>query len=385
MVNKIIAGYYPPKNLDSKTFFYKHNVFDSSPRFYKKNDILLESVKEITILFLADRHPKIRLIIKELDNVLKVGGLLKIIATDSIGHANGLRSLSQIKSEFSISTGGRYRLLAETGNNKVSLTYEKVESFQAENDSITNWSFGIITNGKNSNNVNNLISSINRQKIPNYEILICGPHYSDDPKVKVFDIEVDAKDIRAPITRKKNQIAENAIHENMIILHDRYLFPEDWYKKMIEYGNVYEMLVIPNIGQNGGRVNDWIAFYGLPGQSFSYGTSLLSYKENTESAYMQGGLMIIKRSIFNSMKLNENLYWGELEDVVFSKIAHLCGYYIYVDQNNKIYTNSLRLKEKKNLTFLPHIIQIALSKTFRPLYVLKNIVIHYINRIWMSY
>ena len=95
--------------------------------------------------------------------------------------------------------------------------------------------------------------------------------------------------------------------------------------------------------------------------------------------------MIIKRSIFNSMKLNENLYWGELEDVVFSKIAHLCGYYIYVDQNNKIYTNSLRLKEKKNLTFLPHIIQIALSKTFRPLYVLKNIVIHYINRIWMSY
>ena len=120
MVNKIIAGYYPPKNLDSNTFFYKHNVFDSSPRFYKKNDILLESVKEITILFLADRHPKIRLIIKELDNVLKVGGLLKIIATDSIGHANGLRSLNQIKSEFSISTGGRYRLLAETGNNKFS-------------------------------------------------------------------------------------------------------------------------------------------------------------------------------------------------------------------------------------------------------------------------
>ena len=100
---------------------------------------------------------------------------------------------------------------------------------------------------------------------------------------------------------------------------------------------------------------------------------------------MQGGLMIIKRSIFNSMKLNENLHWGELEDVVFSKIAQLCGYYIYVDHNNKIYTNSLRLKEKKNLTFLPHIIQIALSKTLRPLYVLKNIVIHYINRIWMSY
>ena len=379
MINKIIAGYVTPKGCASDTLFIKHSSFKPQIRFHVKYDIPSESVHEVEVLFLADKHQLIRYIFKELDILLGVGGVFKLEVTEALGHGNGIRSLSQIKHEFSISTHGRYRLKTESRSGTVSLIYEKVKSVLIPGDSIDCWSFGIITNGKNTEKVNVLISSIEALHIPEYEVIVCGQHDTADQSTKVFDIDVDDRDLRAPITRKKNKIAEKAKYENLVILHDRYIFPEDWFTKMSQYGNNFELLAIPNIGPKGGRVNDWPVFLGLPSQPRIVGSYLLPYSSYSYSLYMQGGLMIVKRSVFNDIKLDENLYWGELEDVAFSKIAYLKGYFLYIDKNNRILTSSGRISESRNLNKVLNLFRSQVTRLRRITYLIRNLFNHFIN------
>ncbi|MDA9000672.1 hypothetical protein N9J66_01255 [Gammaproteobacteria bacterium] len=313
---------------------------------------------------------------------MTVGGTFKLLVTEVFGHGNGVRSLSQIKHEFSISTHGRYRLKSENGSGTVSLIYEKVESVLISGDSINRWSFGIITNGKKSKQVNALIRSIQALHIPEYEILICGPHDSKDPMIKVFGVDSDEEELRGPITKKKNEIGRLAKFENLVILHDRYVFPDNWFFKMKKYGNLFEMLVLPNIGLGGGRVNDWSAFYGNPSQPLSKGTSLLPYNKYSESVYMQGGILIIKKSIFNRITLDENLYWGELEDVVFSKIAHLYGFFTYIDSNNRVLTDSSRLRESRDLNTVEYLLKRTLSYLRQIFLIIVNLSRHWLNSLW---
>ena len=52
------------------------------------------------------------------------------------------------------------------------------------------FSFGIITSQNSSNNLNIIIDSIRRQKIPNYEIIIVGSienKFGEDVKIVEFD------------------------------------------------------------------------------------------------------------------------------------------------------------------------------------------------------
>lgn len=379
MINKIVAGYIAPKGGASDTLFIKHSSFNPQIRFHVKHDIPSESVHEVEVLFLADNHLLIRYIFKELDILLSVGGMFKLQVTEALGHGNGVRSLSQIKHEFSVSTHGRYRLKSESGSGTVCLIYEKVESVLIPGDSIDCWSFGIITDGKNAGKVNGLISSIEALSIPEYEIIVCGQHHAADQSIKVFDIDLDDRELRAPITRKKNRIAEKAKYENLVILHDRYLFADDWFTKMSKYGNSFELLAIPNIGPNGGRVNDWPVFNGLPSQPRTGGSYMLPYSSYSDSLYMQGGLMIVKRSIFNNIKFDENLYWGELEDVVFSKIAYLKGYLLYIDKNNRIFTASGRIRESRNLNRGLNVFRSQVTSLRRVTYLIKNLCNHLIN------
>lgn len=379
MIKKLVTGYIKPRDLESDTLFLGPSSYGCSGDFLSKPDVPFESIESVTVLFFADRHPLIRHIFKQLDGLLKLGGKFEIQVTDSIGHGNGTRSISQIKHEFALCTHGRYRMSSESGSGVITLVYEKKYSILLPQDSITRWSFGIITDGNKNDQVHDLIKSIQQQKIPQYEIIICGPYCCEDQALKIIDIEVDEDDCRGHITRKKNMIAESAKYENLVILHDRYLFPDDWYKNMKNYGNAFELLAIPNIGPSGGRVNDWPVFEGLPSHPFIVNSTLLPYNLYSDSLYMQGGLMIVKKSILRQIKLDENLYWGELEDVLFSKIAHLKGYLLRMDVNNKIFTNSSRIQESRNLTSTQNFLR-KLSNYFqRSVLITRNLLFHFLN------
>lgn len=379
-----------PKVKQVDTLYLSSKDINHLSRIYNKYSIRPESLNEVRVDYLLDRHYLIRYIIKELDILLKKGGKFIINSTYSARHANYIRSKSQIKYEFSTSTNGRYRLEKSIiDKNTISLTYVKNEEILTKDDSIERWTFGIITNGKKNHQVVNLIDSINKQKIPYYEILICGDFkYSDKEKYPIISIRdaVIENDIRAPITIKKNRIANKAKYQNMIILHDRYLLPDNWFQKIKKYGNYFDLLTMPNIGPNEGRVNDWGEYLGKPSEIYREVFHFLSYNKWSLGWYSQGGMLIIKKNLYFQCALDNRLHWDELEDIQFSQIGNLLGWFYYLDVNNNVYTFSDRIKEAKmgksmflyrikNLIFIKFIIVRLLnfSNHFLNLYFKKSI------------
>jgi hypothetical protein len=361
MIKKIVWQHKNEKNTKDVLFLSLKDI-NHLKRIYKEYNIHPESIDEVRIEYLADKNPLIRYIIKELDIMLCVGGRFILNSTSTTVHGNYIRSISQIGYEFAVSTNGRYFMDNKTIDDiKFSSQYIKKHKTLHKDDSIDNWSFGIITNGKKNEQVRNLISSIIAQNILNYEIIICGSfEYCDKEKFPIISIEdvILNDDIRAPITIKKNKIAHAAKFQNLVILHDRYLLPNDWYHNMKIYGNYFDLLTMPNIGQNSGRVNDWGQHLGKPSQIYREVNHLLPYKKWSEGWYTQGGLLIIKKNFYFQNRLDNRLFWGELEDVQFSQIGNLLGWFYYLDVNNKIFTFSDRLGEtnliapNKMLTYL---------------------------------
>jgi len=384
MYKKVIWGYKKTKHANDVLYLNKRDI-NHLERIYNKYNIKPESLNEVQIDYLADREPLIRFIIKELDILLKPKGRLIVNSTLSNVHANFIRSKSQIKYEVSVSTNGRYILYDQTLNKKkITLSYVKKTPTLKQKDSIDKWSFGIITNGAKNDQVRNLVESIIIQEIPDYEILICGPFENNEnyPNIKVLDDVLIESETRGPITHKKNKIAREAQYENVFILHDRYLLPGDWFDKMKAYGNFFDLLTFPNIGPNGGRVIDWGQYNGKPSQLFTEYSYLLNYYKHSEHWYSQGGLILIKKSLFLSNLLDENLFWDELEDVQFSQIGNLKGWFFNIDVNNKIFTKSDRLSEsqlKENSFFvriiakLKRLTRYFLVRSLNLYYHIKNI------------
>lgn len=386
MYNKILWLYSKPKIQDKNTLYLDKKDINHLERIFNKYKLIPESFDEVHIDYLADKEYLIRYIIKELDILLRVNGKFIINSTYTGAHANFIRSKSQIGYEFSVSTDGRYVLTKKNiDKNKIKLEYIKKENTLQHNDSIDKWSFGIITNGQKNDQVSKLIDSIIIQNIPNYEILICGDFkYHDDNKYPIVSIDdvLLKDDIRAPITIKKNRIINKSKYENLMVLHDRYLLPEKWYENMEKYGNHFDILTMPNIGPNGGRVNDWGEHLGKPSQIYTEVFHLLSYRNWSDGWYSQGGMLVIKKSVYEKNRLDERLFWDELEDIQFSQIANLNGLFYYIDINNSVLTFSDRIKETKDISniLLPFVgikrlLKFIIIRTI-------NFTKHYMNRIF---
>lgn len=322
---------------------------DPLKRIYNTYNIKPESKRECIIKYLLDREKLSRYIIKELDILLKVNGELIVYGTKNDTHLSSIRSISQVKNEISLSLNGRYKLKCfKDYPQHYKLTYVKCKKINSENDSIQKWSFGIITNGKNNQKVKNLIKSIDLQAIPNYEIIICGPRIDCNSRnVKFIDDVIVDDDIRAPISHKKNKIISKSKFENIVILHDRYIIPNSWYKNMVNYGNYFDLLCMPNLDEENRRVNDWTFFPSLPFQKKIVFNPLKKYNYWSNYWFVQGGVIIGKKNILIENPISKKLYWGELEDVTFSQRLNLDGWFYYFDKNNYLITDSDRIRGVK--------------------------------------
>ena len=299
-----------------------------------------ESLSKVTIEFLLQREPLARFIIKQSDVMLAVGGTLEVILVASRDHAAYFRSVDQVKYEISVSTGGRYALTAAEGLSDgalLRLRYEKRAAALPTGDRIDRWTFGIITNGTKTEAVHALVASIVAQRIPECEIVVCGP-YEFDPSLTcaarvLEDVRLD-RDVRAPIAAKKNRIIEAARHNNLCILHDRFVLPDGWFTRFQEYGNHFDLLCLRTVDRAGNRFPvDWM--------TFSYPVTLtavlnppLAYDEWSPDAIMQGGVIVAKKHLIDRYRLDARLHWQELEDMQFSKQAYLDGALINVDPSN---------------------------------------------------
>ena len=185
-----------------------------------------------------------------------------------------------------------------------------------------NFTFGIITGGVNNhreslssqevtNRIYKIIESIELQNIPKYEIIIIGGNNYYNFNTNIKHISFNENEKPGWITKKKNLITENAIYENIVFMHDYLELEPEWYKGFLKFGNDWDvcMNIVNNI--NGGRWVDWLSNHG------DYHT-LIPYDTKDKTMYVSGAYWVAKKSFMKKYPLNENLLWGQGEDMEWS-------------------------------------------------------------------
>ncbi|MCW8965849.1 MAG: hypothetical protein OQK82_04060 [Candidatus Pacearchaeota archaeon] len=251
-----------------------------------------------------------RILLKEMLIYTKFGG--KIIISFKSNNLLGYRSLMK---EIRICIGDKIKLVyAKKGKNNL-IILEKIKNVLEKGDSINKWSFGIITNGKKNEWIEKQISAIKEQEIPNYEIIICGTYF-ERKEENIKYLPFSKKDELGWITKKKNLICENAKYENLCVLHERVVPDRGWFKGMKKYGNYFEVLSCVIKDKNKKRCGDWIT-YGSKFGSFPF-VGLLDYRDFDIYGCLDGGLTILKKSVWERVKWDENLFWNQAEDAKLS-------------------------------------------------------------------
>jgi len=195
------------------------------------------------------------------------------------------------------------------------------------------FTIGIITDGSKEKQLNFIIDTIERQNIPNYEIIIIGGNSIDRKNVKHISFDESVKSMW--ITRKKNLITENSSYDNIVYSHDYIIFEDGWYDGYEKFGEDFTICtnVVKNI--DGSRFRDWSLWAELSHLEdenitkeealyiMTKRTFLIPYDMTHLSKYMyiSGAYWVAKKQIMEEFPLDESLVWGKGEDVEWSKLV----------------------------------------------------------------
>jgi len=180
------------------------------------------------------------------------------------------------------------------------------------------YTFGITTDYKDKDQLIEVFKSIEALNIPEYEILVVGGEKPQDTDICKF-IQFDESQKPGWTTRKKNIIAETAQYENVVLMHDYYVFDKDWYKNMVEFSEVvnWDICSCQQLLITGKRhFTDWVVWDDPIFPRYSS----LPYDEWTriQFMYISGGLILAKKQVFIDNPFNEELVHGQAEDVEWS-------------------------------------------------------------------
>lgn len=295
---------------EAEHFYVEANNFYTLKNKYKYESIDL--IMSQNLIFQTKYH---RILLKEWMNFCKVGGMI-IIRFSEKNRKNVVFLLSEIFALF----GNDIEVDWTKDKKKIEIVITKKKPMLDSSDSIDKWTFGIVTRGTKDHWVDNSIRSIEALGIPKYEIIVCGK-YDGKYKNKVKCIYFTEKDNLGWITKKKNLIMEAATYDNAVIVHDRIFFDKTWFDGMKRYGNYFDVLSCPRpeIGTNmqGG---DWVAI--RPDNGW---VGYLDYSDWDENVHIDGGLYIIKKSVWKKVPWNEYLHWNLGEDTELSRRYHKFG------------------------------------------------------------
>ena len=181
---------------------------------------------------------------------------------------------------------------------------------------IMKFTFGIVTAGGEDHRINQIIDSIESNRIPedSYEIIIVGPSDVNRSNTKVWNLQFERW---GWITRKKNIIAEQSQFENLVLLHDYVAFKPNWYDTMCEFGNDWDVCMNRILNTDGKRFRDWIKVNSF--EPFSIEFADYNSTEHIRGTYVSGTYFLVKKQYLLDNPLNENLCWGQGEDVEWSR------------------------------------------------------------------
>lgn len=325
-----------------------------NPFFIDHPSLFPESINEISTKGVFETTRYLRHTLKVIDALLVLEGEIYIeffrVSFDSGGFP--LRPYNFMMNELSVCFGERYKVYKNEFDGTVDRFWlKKIESTLPKNDAISKWSFGIVSNGSKNDRVLSIIDQIISFQIPEFEILICGPKPTENlPQVvKIIDDSELYIDVRIPISKKKNKIIDEASFNNLVIMHDRISFSDDWYQKICNYGNHFNQLCMPILDEDTQslRINDWIAIDNDLTEFEKSKGVILNYKDWSPFIFVDGGFMLIKKHIISKTKLNPFLNWGEMEDVNLSQRLYLEGNSISFYTEPVLFTQTHRIKASK--------------------------------------
>jgi hypothetical protein len=183
------------------------------------------------------------------------------------------------------------------------------------------FTFGIVTSGLDDR-IQLVINSIEQLNIPEYEVLIIGNSSVSRDRTRIILFNENEKP--AWITRKKNLITQNAKYENIVYSHDYIVYNLDWYNGWLKFGDDYEVCMNRILNADGTRYRDWCIWPHnnnfVDGLCARQRGCLLPYDMNHLSKYLyfSGAYWVGKKDVMQEFPLNENLLWGQSEDVEWS-------------------------------------------------------------------
>jgi hypothetical protein len=202
-----------------------------------------------------------------------------------------------------------------------------------DNSSIDEWTCGIITKGERDNFIDKYIESVRIQKIPKYEIIVCGTYGGKYIKSKdVKYIHFNKKDNLGWITKKKNLICASAKYENIVIVHDRYYLDKKFYEGCKRYGSYFDF-VIPQSYDPDGIL---LGTHGTSGRLFRI-RAIIAPGDYDKNIICSGGIVVLKKSVWKKCKFDEFYFWNE-EDTSFGIEATKRGYYARINPLSKAIT-----------------------------------------------
>lgn len=182
-----------------------------------------------------------------------------------------------------------------------------------------NFTFGIITDGKNDDKINTIIDSIEKQNIPEYEIIIVGNSNINRKNTTINLFDETVKNMW--ITRKKNIITQKSNFNNVVYMHDYIKLEDDWYGGFLKYGEDFKACMTKMVNVDGSRYRDWTLTqfdntkFGLRPYE-----CLLPYniKHLSKHMYFSGAYWVAKKDVMLEFPLDETRGWSDGEDVDWS-------------------------------------------------------------------
>jgi hypothetical protein len=222
------------------------------------------------------------------------------------------------------------------------------------------FSFGVITNGNKLENLKSFIDSILKiilYEFEQIEIIVCGPKNIEN-EIKNYCSSI--KFINEPdkfksigwITKKKNMIVEASEYENLIIAHDRYIFPSDFIKNFKNFGQDYSVIVCKQELENKTRIPDWVTI----GSEWGWTTpGILEYGDWSHYNFINGGIIIAKRNVLKKSPWNELLFWNQAEDVELTRTLKQNGFVPRLARNILVYSLPMRKNFMEGFEYIPYI------------------------------
>ena len=184
------------------------------------------------------------------------------------------------------------------------------------------WTFGIITTQAGVHNLREQLASIQSLGLDSYEVIVVGGDPISADRVRHIPFDESARP--SWITRKKNMIAAEARFEHLAIAHDYFKFDLDWAAGFEIFGSDWNIAMNRVQDISGRRFYDWV-YWDSPSLP-RYSQVPYDVANQTSFQFIPGGYFVVKTDFMLSNPLDEDLIWGESEDVEWSLRVRDSGY-----------------------------------------------------------